>query len=171
MGCATVPHADANKTTLVTGILYFEGENFPPLAKGTLSLNQTFYSGIEITLKNLETGKKYKTKTCSNGFFYVPNIQAGYYKISKISLTISDYFMRVKFERAEWMGDPVFQFVPNSANNMGNIAWLNIHIVKGQASAELRLLGGYDKTRHEFKRAFPSSNWNDKIWMPVPHTF
>ena len=170
-GCASVPHADTNTTTLVTGMLYFAGKNFPSLATGTLSLNQTFYDGIEITLKNLETGKRYKTKTSSNGLFYVSNVQAGTYKISKISLQISDHSMKVKFDRAEWMGDPVFQITSNSANNMGNIEWLNIHILKGQASAELRLLGEYDKVRRDFKRAFPSSNWNDQSWMPVPYVW
>jgi hypothetical protein len=169
MGCATVPNADANKTTLVTGILYFAGKNFPPLAVGTLSLNQMFYSDIEITLKNLESGKQYKTKTRQNGLFYVPNVQAGHYKIAKISFVISDYSMKVKFERHEWMGDPVFQIVPNSANNMGNIEWLNIHILQGHASAELRLLNEYDKVQHEFKQVFPSSNWNNKSWVSVPY--
>ena len=52
---------------------------------------------------------------------------------------------------------------------MGSIEWLNIHILKGQASAELRLLSEYDKVRREFKQVFPSSNWNDKSWSPVPY--
>ena len=168
-GCATVPNAGTNKRTLVTGILYFAGKNFPRLATGTLSLNQMFYSGIEITLKNLETGRQYKTKTRSNGLFYLANVDAGLYKISNISFKISDHSMRVHFERREWMGDPVFQIAPDSANNMGSIEWLNIHILKGQASAELRLLSEYDKVRREFKQVFPSSNWNDKSWSPVPY--
>jgi hypothetical protein len=163
-----VPYADADRTTLITGILYFSGKNFPSLATGTLSLNQTFYNNIEITLKNLETGRQYKTRTRANGLFYVSNAQAGYYKISKIAFKISDHSMKVKFERRVWMGDPVFQIAPKAVNNMGTIEWLNIHLIKGQANAELRRLHDYDKTRLAFTRTFPASNWNDKDWVSVP---
>lgn len=168
-GCATVPNADANTTTMAAGILYFAGEDFPPLATGTLSMNQKFYHNIEITLKNLETGKQYQAKTRPNGLFYIQDVQAGLYKISKIAFKVSDHSMKVKFERLEWMGDPVFQIAPHSANNLGIIEWLNIHLIKGQASAELRLFDEYESVRREFKHAFPSSNWNDKNWTPVPY--
>lgn len=77
-----------NNSVFLCGILTAEGTGFDKYY-GKVSVNGFHTKGIEINIKDLNTGKIVRTKTGENGFFYIPNASAGH-KYKLVDATVKD---------------------------------------------------------------------------------
>ncbi|QQO10027.1 hypothetical protein [Breznakiella homolactica] len=154
-GCAAVPDAVSDNSTMLVGEVYFTGKNLT----GTPSLNSGLSkNATEVTIAD-GNGNEYLLKTDRAGIFYLPNIQEGPYYLVKL-LKRSD--------RGGWVSvtlNPRFEFpvTGGRVNNAGRIEWHR----DGKKSS-FTYSETYEPVKSDFGKRYKKSNWNTMSWVNVP---
>ena len=145
-----------NSSVLLCGIFTAEGTGYGKYM-GETSVDGLHTKGIELQIKDLDTGKISKTKTMKGGFFYLPKAVAGH-KYQFIEATVSDekngYKSCITF--------PLSYLKPTvcksrQASIMGNYRYTykkDSQVTYSEAGQEYLVM-------QSFKMNFPDSTWNN----------
>ena len=154
IGCASIPKANEKNQTLIVGQIALEAKNWPiPYAY----VNGTYKTGIEITIENIESGKKYSVKSQNNGLFYLNNIPNGNYRISRLHLNKPSW----KVQRGlRWDPRRQFKVIEGYVNNFGQLNW---YCTRNNTTFYYNK--EYEEVRNIFQEKYKSTNWNEKDWL------
>ena len=159
VGCVSVPNANGKRQTLLIGQIVMDSRGW---STAYASINGNFTTGIEITIQNIESGKKYTTRSQLEGIFLSAKIPKGTYRITKL-------YLKKEFGnswRSVWW-EPrgrEFEIIEGYVNNMGILDWYCENNSPGKLTANKE----YEQVRNAFQEKVESSNWNEKEWINVP---
>ena len=161
-GCATAP---ANPTspsdTLLVGQLVFNLSGFGTYGGASVNGRQT--QSVQISLKNVSTGKIIKTETHSpNGLFYVANLKPADYLIVHLyyKVTSGKAWADVNFRPGP---PPQFRLAPAGVTDIGTVVATFDHNGDNAVTSKM----SYDQARGDFAKVFRKSEWNSVEWNHV----
>lgn len=161
-GCATAPANPTSPTdTLLVGQLIFNLSGFGSYGGATVNGKQT--QGVQISLKNVTTGKIFKTETHGpNGLFYLPNLTPADYLIVHLyyKALAGRAWADVNFRPGP---PPQFRLAPTGVSDIGTV----IANFGDNGQSNVSLQKAYNLVRSDFSQKFPRSKWNTAGWSPV----
>jgi hypothetical protein len=159
-GCASFPEPGKNNQTLVIGKIVEKGINFDA-AQGA-SVNGTNLCNIEISIKELSSGKEIKLISNGDGIFHSTSMKPGDYELTKfyIRITSGGAWADMWTKPA---ADKFFTISENRVNNLGGIEW----ICDKKKGYYYWLNKEYDDVKSNFAKTNPDSAWNNANWENV----
>jgi hypothetical protein len=159
ISCTSLPDADENNQTLVIGEIILNAKGF--LTYGSASVNGTSKRGIEITIREISSGKEYKMKSWSEGLFYSTKISEGNYMIIKYYFknTVGNSWADVTQNNPGY----IFEIENGVVNNLGLIQW---NSERGKSTLSF-YNSQHEQVRTDFREIYAESNWNEKEWKSV----
>ena len=158
VSCTSFPTPDENAQTLVVGQIVSEASGF--FNYGSATVNGINKDGIEIIIKNAESGKTYVMTSQKDGMFYSTDIPKGYYILTKLY-----YKKTTLFRWADLWFESLdeFEIVEGVVNNFGILDWTSVRAARFTLTANKE----YEQVRARFEGRSQASNWNLREWKNV----
>jgi hypothetical protein len=164
-GCATLPDATAENSTLLVGEIVEKGKGYT--TSGAASVNGIHKSGVILTIQNTATYEVYELKSKAAGMLVSNKIPPGTYLIEKLFLKVESGSNWKSVWKSFDGGVGTFEVLADKVNNIGFIEWLAERISEDKVTHTINFYENYGETREAFRKKYEKSNWNEKEWSDV----
>jgi len=144
-----------NDSVFLCGVVTYEGLGHGSY-RGEVSVDGLYTKGIELKIKDINTGKVYNVKTEKHGFFYIPKAKAGH-KYQLIEATVRDE----NDGYGTWVTFPLTQTRICTCKVKQGTILCNVRISYKDKFFTWNDPGESYRVRQVFRLLYPESGWNN----------